>query len=179
MIYTRTGDNGTTSLIGGTRVPKYDLRVETYGTIDELVSYLGLVRDCLSSETLNSELVKIQSTLFNIESIIACEKEELKAKMPKVKEEDIAYLERKINVMTESLPQMKGFVLVGGSRTSSHVHVARTICRRCERLCVRLSEEIGVEETILKYLNRLSDYLFVLARYILKRKGREETYWKP
>ena len=177
MIYTKTGDKGETSLSGGTRVKKYDLRVECYGTIDELVSYLGLVRDCFNSEHLTREVVKIQRILFNCESLISSESEEVKSRMPKVKEEDVKFLERRIDTMNDELPALKAFLIPGGSRTSSHIHVARTICRRAERLCVRLNENNPVDDIVLQFLNRLSDYLFVLSRYILKHKGRKETYW--
>ncbi len=178
MIYTRKGDKGTTSLVGGERVPKYDLRVECYGTVDELVSYLGLVRDCLHDAVLIDELKKIQNTLFNVESILACETPEIAEKMPAVKTEDVQYLEKRIDAMNAQLLPLKAFLIPGGSRTSSHIHVARTICRRAERLCVRLSEEKPTDNTILQYINRLSDYLFVLSRLILKQKGRKESYWE-
>ncbi len=179
MIYTKTGDRGTTSLAGGERVPKYDQRVECYGTIDELVSYLGLVRDCLKNERLTAEIVKVQNTLFTLESILACERKELAASLPKVTEDDVRWLERKIDAMNEELPPLKAFVIPGGSRTASHVHVARAVCRRAERLCVRLNETNPLDDTILQYLNRLSDYLFVFSRMILMKKGRKETYWNP
>ena len=178
MIYTKTGDKGTTSLAGGTRVPKYDLRVECYGTIDELVSYLGLVRDCFKSERLTNEVVKIQRILFNAESILSSESEEIANKMPQVTDADVAFLERRIDAMNQELTPLKAFLIPGGSRTSSHIHVARCVCRRAERLCVRLNEEQAVNSNVLMYLNRLSDYLFVLARYILKEKKRKETYWQ-
>lgn len=178
MIYTRKGDDGTTSLVGGERVPKYDLRVECYGTIDELVSYLGLVRAHLNSELLSNEIKKIQCTLFNAESILACETSELADKMPRVGKEAVRYLERKIDAMNAQLPPMKAFIIPGGSRTSSQIHVARAVCRRAERLCVRLNEEKPIDNTILQYINRLSDYLFVLARIDLKQKGRKESYWE-
>jgi cob(I)alamin adenosyltransferase len=178
MIYTKTGDKGTTSLAGGTRVPKYDLRVECYGTIDELVSYLGLVRDCFKSERLTNEMVKIQRILFNAESILSSESEEIANKMPQVTEADVAFLERRIDAMNQELTPLKAFLIPGGSRTSSHIHVARCVCRRAERLCARLNEEQAVNSNVLMYLNRLSDYLFVLARYILKEKKRKETYWQ-
>ncbi len=178
MIYTKTGDKGTTSLAGGQRVPKYDLRVECYGTIDELVSYLGLARDCFKSERLTNEVVRIQRILFNAESILSSESEDVANKMPQVKDEDIIFLERRIDAMNQELPPLKAFLIPGGSRTSSHIHVARCICRRAERLCVRLNDEQAVNSNILMFLNRLSDYLFVLARYILKEKKRKETYWQ-
>ena len=178
MIYTRKGDNGTTSLVGGERVPKYDLRVECYGTVDELVSYLGLIRDYLHDTVLTDEIKKIQNTLFNVESILACETPEIAAKMPPVTEENVHYLEKRIDEINAQLPPLKAFIIPGGSRTSSHVHVARTICRRAERLCVRLNEEKPTDNTILQYINRLSDYLFVLSRLILKQKGRKESYWE-
>lgn len=178
MIYTKTGDKGETALVGGSRVLKCDQRVECYGTLDELVSYLALVRDCFKSERLTNEVIKIQRILFKAESILACESENVLNKMPKITEDDIVFLEKRIDVMNDGLPALKAFLIPGGSRTSSHIHVARCVCRRAERLCVRLNQDVPVDEKILRFLNRLSDYLFVLARYILKEKNRKETYWQ-
>ena len=177
MIYTKTGDKGTTSLVGGSRVLKCSLRVDTYGDLDELVSYIGLCREYVE-EHLASDLVKIQNVLFNLESIIACEKEEYLSKMPAVKEEDIKFLETKIDEMSLVVPPLKQFVLPGGEESSAHLNVARTICRRCERKMVALLQECEVSPLCMQYINRLSDYLFMLSRYIMQQKGKQETFWQ-
>ena len=178
MIYTKTGDKGTTSLVGGSRVLKCSARVDAYGDLDELVSYLGLCREYLLDAE-SSDLLQIQNVLFNIESIIACEKEEFLSKLPPVKQEDVEFLERKIDAMNEVVPPMKQFIIPGGDKTSSHLNVARTICRRSERKIVKLSQESEVKEEVLQYVNRLSDYLFTLGRFDIKQKGKEETFWRP
>lgn len=177
MIYTKTGDKGSTSLVGGTRVLKCSLRVDTYGDLDELVSYLGVCREYVE-ENLASDLVRVQNVLFNVESIIACEKEEYLSKMPPVKEEDIKFLETKIDEMSLFVPPLKQFVLPGGEESSAHLNVARTICRRCERKMVALSQECEVSPLCMQYINRLSDYLFMLSRYIMQQKGKQETFWQ-
>ncbi len=179
MIYTKRGDDGTTTLLGGAKVSKADLRVECYGTVDELIAYLGLIRDCLNSDRLTAELVKIQTTLFTLGNLLACEDEEKYTQLHKVTKDDVKFLERKIDAMEADLAQITEFVIPGGSRTASHAHVARTICRRAERLCVRLDEQNKLECVLLEYLNRLSDYLFVFSRMIVKNKARKETYYKP
>lgn len=178
MIYTKTGDKGTTSLVGGSRVLKCSARVDAYGDLDELVSYLGLCREYLES-SLSSDLLQIQNVLFNLESIVACEKEEFLSKLPPVRDEDIKLLEQKIDEMNEVVPPLKQFIIPGGDKASSHLNVARTICRRCERKIVKLSQEASVGNEILQYVNRLSDYLFMLSRYVILQKGKEETFWKP
>ena len=177
MIYTKTGDKGTTSLVGGSRVLKCSLRVDTYGDLDELVSYIGLCREYVE-ESLASDLVKIQNVLFNLESIIACEKEEYLLKMPQVKEEDIKFLENQIDEMSKVVPPLKQFILPGGDEAASHLNVARTICRRCERKMVALSQECEINQLCMQYINRLSDYLFQLSRYIMLQKGKQETFWQ-
>src|SRR6185295_3145817 len=163
-IYTKTGDKGTTSLIGGTKVPKSHLRIEAYGTVDELNSYIGLCKDLLTDKNI---LQEIQDRLFTIGSSLACDPEkETKMKIPDLEEDDITLLEKEIDRMNESIPPMKNFILPGGHPTVSHLHIARCICRRAERCCVRLEmEKEEVESIIIKYLNRLSDHLFMLARY--------------
>jgi cob(I)alamin adenosyltransferase len=179
-IYTKVGDKGSTSLIGGTKVLKSDLRIEAYGTIDELNSYVGLCRDLLMSDHPKKILKEIQDRLFTIGSSLACDPEkEPKMKIPDLKEEDVSFLEKEIDKMTEVLPVMKNFILPGGHATVSHIHIARCICRRAERCCVRLNEQATEDVLILKYLNRLSDYLFILARYASHLLNAEEIAWKP
>jgi cob(I)alamin adenosyltransferase len=180
-IYTKTGDLGRTSLIGGTKVPKSHLRIESYGTVDELNSYIGLCNDLISDEHINFSLKEIQDRLFTIGSSLACdpEKEPL-MKIPDLKEEDILFLETEMDKMNDKLPAMKSFILPGGNVAVSSLHVARCICRRAERVCVHMQQElIFVEPLVIKYLNRLSDYLFVLARYAAHLLGAKEVAWKP
>jgi cob(I)alamin adenosyltransferase len=180
-IYTKTGDKGTTSLLGGTKVPKSHLRIEAYGTVDELNSYVGLCKDLLPDEQGRKILQEIQDRLFTIGSSLACDPvKEPKMKIPDLKEEDITLLENEMDRMNDVIPEMKSFILPGGHPTLSHLHIARCICRRAERCCVRLEsgkEEIG--SIIIKYLNRLSDYLFVLARYTGHQLKVAEIPWKP
>ena len=179
-IYTKTGDKGTTSLIGGTKVLKSDLRIEAYGTVDELNSYVGLCSDLLTDPSSQKILKEVQDRLFTIGSSLACDPEkEPKMKIPDLREEDVSLLEKEIDRMNETLPEMKNFILPGGHPTVSHLHIARCICRRAERCCVRLNHETKENMIIIKYLNRLSDYLFVLARYISHLSGAEEIPWKP
>ena len=179
-IYTKTGDKGTTSLIGGTKVLKSDLRIEAYGTVDELNSYVGLCRDLIADESSKKTLHEIQDRLFTIGSSLACDPEkEPKMKIPDLKENDIVFLEKEIDKMNESLSEMKNFILPGGHPTVSHLHVARCVCRRAERCCVRLQDNDESALLIIKYLNRLSDHLFVLARYAAQLLGVEEIPWKP
>src|SRR5688572_11603949 len=180
-IYTKTGDKGTTSLIGGTKVSKAHLRIEAYGTVDELNSYIGLCKDLLNNNNSNAVLQEVQDRLFTIGAALACDPEkETKLKIPDLKEEDITLLEKEIDKMNEVLPVMKSFILPGGHTTVSTLHITRTVCRRAERCCVKLQKkEIEVEPLIIKYLNRLSDYLFVLARYTAQQLEAEEIPWKP
>ncbi|MFT4093731.1 MAG: cob(I)yrinic acid a,c-diamide adenosyltransferase [Niabella sp.] len=179
-IYTKTGDKGKTSLIGGTKVSKAHLRIESYGTIDELNSYIGLCKELLQEEISKSTLQEIQDRLFTIGATLACDPDKkTKITIPGIPESDIDFLEKEIDRMDATLEPMKHFILPGGDVTISHLHIARCICRRAERCCVRLSEETTVEQVILKYLNRLSDYLFVLARYTGKLLHVPETPWKP
>ena len=167
-IYTKTGDLGQTSLIGGTKVAKSHIRIESYGTIDELNSYIGLVSDQIEFTEIKVTLKEIQDRLFTIGSSLATDPEkDSKMKLPDLKEEDILYLEQQIDRMNEALPVMKNFILPRGHVAVSTTHIARCICRRAERLCVNLKEhEEFIDPVVIKYLNRLSDYLFVLARYI-------------
>ncbi len=180
-IYTKTGDAGKTSLIGGTKVPKSNIRIDSYGTVDELNSFIGMVRDQIGDSNSKDVLKEIQDRLFTIGSSLACdpEKEPL-MKIPDLKEEDVSFLEREIDKMNETLPPMKNFILPGGHLAVSTAHVARCICRRAERICVAMHEnEEFVDLLVLKYLNRLSDYLFVLARFIGHLLNAEEIAWKP
>lgn len=179
-IYTKTGDLGKTSLIGGTKVPKSHIRIETYGTVDELNSYIGLLSDYLNNPEIKTFLKEIQDRLFTIGSSLACdpEKEPL-MKIPDLKEEDVELLEKEIDKMNEQLPVMKNFILPGGHPAVSTAHITRCVCRRAERLCVNMKEhEVFVEPLVIKYLNRLSDYLFVLARYIAHILNIAEIAWK-
>jgi len=180
-IYTKTGDGGNTSLIGGTKVPKSHLRIEAYGTTDELNSYIGLCKDVITDSNTQTVLQEIQDRLFTIGSSLACDPlKELRMKIPDLKEEDVLLLEKEIDRMNEQIPAMTNFILPGGHPTLSHLHIARCVCRRAERCCVRLelaSEE--VEAIIIKYLNRLSDYLFVVSRYIGHQLNIKEIPWKP
>ena len=180
-IYTKTGDRGTTSLIGGTKVSKSHLRIDAYGTVDELNSWIGVVSDHTSDEALKKVLKEVQDRLFTIGSSLACDPEkEPKLKIPDLHEGDITFLESEIDRMSAALPEMKSFVLPGGAPAVSFAHVARCVCRRAERLCVALQEvDLEVEDLVLKYLNRLSDHLFMLARYIGQQQGAEEIKWQP
>jgi len=179
-IYTKTGDKGTTSLIGGTKVPKNDIRIETYGTVDELNSWIGLINDQLNDEEFKNELKKIQDRLFTIGSSLATDAEkESKMKLPDLHDSDIEFLEKRIDEMTAQLPPMKSFILPGGHVTVSSIHITRCVCRRTERLAVNMQQnELFIDEKIIHYLNRLSDYLFILARYAAKKLNVEEVVWK-
>jgi cob(I)alamin adenosyltransferase len=180
-IYTKTGDKGKTSLIGGTKVFKSDLRIEAYGTIDELNSWMGLVSDYFTDSHANNIIKEIQDRLFTIGSSLACDPDkETKLAIPDLHEEDITLLEKKIDAMNEVLPEMKHFILAGGHFSVSVTHIARCVCRRAERSCVNLQQHNGrVDPLIIKYLNRLSDYLFVLARYLGKMHNTLEIVWQP
>jgi cob(I)alamin adenosyltransferase len=180
-IYTKTGDKGKTALIGGTKVPKSHIRIETYGTIDELNSYIGLVNDHISDEATNTLLKEVQDRLFTIGSSLACDPEkEAKMSIPDLHPTDVSLLENSIDKMNEELPEMRSFILPGGHVAVSTCHIARCVCRRAERLCVGMQEEgMAIEPLILQYVNRLSDYLFVLARWIGHRLGVAEITWKP
>lgn len=180
-IYTKTGDGGKTSLIGGTKVSKASLRIESYGNVDELNSYLGLVMDYSKDDRTIATIREIQDRLFTIGASLACDpdKEPL-MKMPDLKETDVTFLEQEIDFMNEVLEPMKFFVLPGGHPGNSHAHVARCICRRAERTCVNMKEQgLYIDDLVIKYINRLSDYLFVVARYIGHTHGVEELKWKP
>jgi len=180
-VYTKTGDLGKTSLIGGTKVPKSHLRIESYGTIDELNSYIGLSNDHISDASINLLLKEIQDRLFTIGSSLACDPDKAPLmKIPDLKRDDVLLLENEMDRMDEVLPEMKSFILPGGHVAVSTLHVARCVCRRAERICVHMQEEnLFVDPLVIVYLNRLSDYLFVLSRYVGHLKGVGEIPWKP
>ena len=177
-IYTKTGDKGQTSLIGGTRVPKHNMRIEAYGTVDELNSYIGLIRDQEIDEHSKKILIEIQDRLFTIGSILASDPEKSKMKIPGLLEEDITLLENEMDKMNEILPEMRSFILPGGHTTVSFCHIARCVCRRAERLTIHLSENSAVPDLVIKYLNRLSDYIFVLSRKFTHDLKAQEIPWK-
>lgn len=178
-IYTKTGDKGQTSLIGGTRIPKFDIRIEAYGTVDELNSYIGLIRDQAIDEPSRVLLIEIQDRLFTIGSLLAADPVKNKMVLPQISEADVTLLEKEIDAMNEHLPEMKSFVLPGGHTTISFCHIARCVCRRAERCVLKLNERQPVDELIYKYLNRLSDYLFVLSRKLTQDLNAAETPWRP
>ena len=185
-VYTKTGDKGTTALFGGTRVSKHNIRIESYGTVDELNSHIGLIRDQEIDAHYKNVLAEIQDRLFTVGAILATppEKETLKNGQPRLQNlglvvSDIEFLEKEIDTMEEALPQMTHFVLPGGHTTVSYCHIARCVCRRSERLAVHLNDLEPTDELVLTYLNRLSDYLFVLARKLSKDLNAEEIQWIP
>lgn len=178
-IYTKTGDAGTTSLFGGKRVSKAELRIDTYGTIDELNSHVGLLRDQEVNRARKDILIEIQDRLFTTGSILATEPGNTKVRIPSLAEADVNRLEMEIDNMESKLDPMKFFVLPGGHASVSFGHITRTVCRRAERLVIALSNQEHVDPLVVKYLNRLSDYLFVLCRMMTKELGAEEIPWKP
>lgn len=185
-VYTKTGDTGTTALFGGTRVPKHHIRIESYGTVDELNSHIGLIRDQEINSHYKDVLIEVQDRLFTVGAILATppEKETLKNGEKRLQnlgilETDIDYLEKEIDAMEDSLPQMTHFVLPGGHTTVSYCHIARCVCRRSERLAVHLNDIEPTDELVIKYLNRLSDYLFVLARKLSFDLKADEVQWIP
>lgn len=178
-VYTKKGDSGTTGLIGGTRVAKNHIRIESYGTVDELNSYIGLIRDQDIDDKTKAVLIEIQDRLFTLGSLLAADPEKTKMVLPQIFEEDVTFLEQRIDLMDETLEPMKSFVLPGGHTTVSYTHIARCICRRAERLTVELSEQFSVNPIIIQYLNRLSDYLFTLSRKLTKDLGAKEQPWIP
>jgi cob(I)alamin adenosyltransferase len=185
-VYTKTGDTGTTALFGGTRVPKHHIRIESYGTVDELNSHIGLIRDQDINQLYKNVLIEVQDRLFTVGAILATppEKEILKSGEKRLKnlgiiESDIEFLENEIDTMEDSLPPMTHFVLPGGHTTVSYCHIARCVCRRAERLATHLNEIEPTDEYVIKYLNRLSDYLFVLARKLSFDLQADEVKWIP
>ena len=177
-IYTKTGDDGTTGLFGGKRIPKYALRIESYGTVDELNSFLGLLIVQLDDEKLISFLRTLQSRLFDVGAHLAAVPGK-KLSLPIIGEELVEELESAIDALNVDLPDLMHFILPGNGPTNAHAHVCRTVCRRAERLVVALASEEEVETILIKYLNRLSDYFFVLGRWLGHQEGREEVKWIP
>jgi cob(I)alamin adenosyltransferase len=178
-IYTKTGDKGQTSLFGGKRVYKFEPRVEAYGTVDELNSWIGLVRDQPINDARKELLKEIQDRLFTIGSLLASDPDKANLKTPDLLETDIELLENEIDKMNEKLPEMKFFILPGGHQSVSHTHIARCVCRRAERLVIKLGQDNEINDLIVVYLNRLSDYLFVLCRMMHHDLNVAEIAWKP
>ena len=178
-VYTKTGDEGNTGLIGGTRVAKDHIRIEAYGAVDELNAHIGLLRDQIGAEAYHAKLISIQEELFTMGSHLANDPEKSQMKLPEFKADFISALEQEIDQMDEVLPAMTNFVLPGGHPSISTCHVARCVCRRAERATISLNRSSSVQTEILIYLNRLSDYLFVLSRKFAHDLGVEETPWKP
>ena len=179
-IYTKTGDKATTALFTGKRVSKHHIRIESYGTIDELNSFLGLIRDQKIDVNSRKVLTVIQNKLFTVGAILATEpKKDNRLKIPRIHSEDIEFLENEMDKMNESLPEMTHFILPGGHVTVSYCHISRTVCRRAERMISYLHENEPVPDNLLAYVNRLSDYLFVLARKLSKDLQAEEVKWIP
>lgn len=178
-IYTKTGDKGTTALFGGKRVSKADLRIDTYGTIDELNSWIGLLRDQEVNKKREAVLIEIQDRLFTVGSILATEPGNTKVKIPSLLPSDITFLEKEIDQMDQSLEPMRSFILPGGHPSVSFGHLARTVCRRAERLTVALNSQEPIDPLVVQYLNRLSDYLFMLCRKMGAELKAAETPWTP
>lgn len=192
MIYTKTGDNGTTSLVGGRRVKKYDQRVETYGTVDELNAHIGMLATMMRDKSIDLEMAfdvreqfencykqlkTAQNKLFVIQTLLATEDEETYNKLPQLDDNATDEMEAWIDDIDKRLPALKSFVIPGGTTISAQAHIARTVCRRAERQIVRLAEEENIEEKIKKYINRTSDYLFVISRFALILENKAENFW--
>ena len=177
-IYTKGGDKGTTALFGGTRLPKHHIRIESYGSVDELNSFIGLVRDHVKEATLRATLKSIQETLFTVGSHLAADPSKDNLWLPDIKDSEVELLEKGIDAMQDTLEPLKNFILPGGHPVVSHCHVVRCVCRRAERNVVALSELETVPPILIQYLNRLSDYFFVLARFLGKELGAEEVIWE-
>lgn len=178
-IYTKTGDKGMTSLLGGTRVPKHHVRIEAYGTIDELNSHIGMLRDIISDQEQQELLTQIQDKLFTMGSHLAADPDKNKMQLPVFGEESVEQLEKAIDRITTQVPEMKSFVLPGGHPQVSQAHITRCVCRRAERCVLRLSETEQVQDIHMRFLNRLSDYLFMLSRLLTQKLGAKEIPWKP
>ena len=178
-IYTRKGDTGETSLLGGTRVSKAHLRIDAYGNVDELNSWIGLIRDQPLDSSVCRFLIGIQENLFTLGSILACDPSKENIRIPALTEKEITSLESAIDQMSEELPEMKSFILPGGHPSVSYCHIARCICRKAERGVVRLAEQEKVDDIVIRYLNRLSDYLFILSRKVSHDLKAGETPWNP
>jgi cob(I)alamin adenosyltransferase len=181
MIYTKTGDGGTTSLVGGSRVAKDDKRVEAYGTVDELNSHIGLLAEMLRPMQGGyfDELKAVQNNLFTLQTLLATEDEGIYARLPQIDAGEVELTERQIDTISDLLPKLQNFVIAGGTMAAAQCHVARTVCRRAERRVVSLARESEVDPTILRYLNRLSDYLFVLGRRLVVLEGKQEDLYIP
>ncbi len=177
-IYTKTGDDGTTGLYGGKRIPKYESRIEAYGSVDELNSWIGLLRDQEVNALRVPELIQVQNKLFVIGAIMAADPEKKGLKVPVLTETDIEMLEKFIDRMQSDLPELSSFILPGGDQRVSYTHIARTVCRRAERLVVLVHHQESVDPLVIKYLNRLSDALFVMARAVAKELGVKEEPWR-
>lgn len=178
-VYTKTGDKGETSLLGGTRVKKNHLRIQAYGTVDELNSFIGLIRDHEVEGHVEETLLEIQDRLFTLGSHLASDPNKTKRRIPDLNEADIELLEKEMDKMNETLPEMRSFVLPGGHKLVSFTHIARCVCRRAERLVIELDDIEEVEPVVIQYLNRLSDYLFVLSRKFSHDLKAVEKPWKP
>ena len=176
-IYTKKGDSGHTSLIDGQIVNKHNLSVDAYGTVDELNSFLGLLKDYIKDETIKDILNNIQPKLFSIGSILASGKNQNKLEKIKIEKKDVKYIEFHIDSMNNELPELKNFIIPGGHKVSSYSHICRSICRRAERRISELNNEQSIEPNILSYINRLSDFFFVLSRYLMYSDKIEETRW--
>jgi len=188
-IYTKTGDQGSTSLVGGQRISKSDLRLDAYGSLDELNASLGIVRSFVLNlknqanfaplaEELDAKIQRIQNYLFTLGSHLACADAGLKSKLPQFLDSEVTWMENQMDELTEHLPELKNFILPGGAVVGSGLHMSRTLCRRAERSVVRLGEAETIEEHIVIYLNRLSDYLFVLARHSNHQQGISDPIWQ-
>ncbi len=178
-IYTKSGDKGMTSLLGGARVKKSHARIEAYGTCDELNAWVGLIRDQDIFDRYSEQLREIQDRLFTIGSVLATDPNKDMMGLPDLKNEDVQALEIAMDTMSAELPELRSFILPGGHQIVSYCHLARTVCRRCERLIIRLQEEEGVNDMIVKYVNRLSDYFFVLSRKLALDNGVTDVAWTP
>lgn len=178
MIYTKTGDKGTTSLVGGTRVPKTHIRLEAYGTVDELNSYLGLLQTYLTDEEDKQIIFRIQNKLFSVGSYLATDQTQTKLRMEsRIEDEDIRMLEQAIDVIDNELPPLNAFILPGGDRGAVVGHICRTVCRRAERRILALAEECDIDARVTAFVNRLSDYLFILTRKLNHLTKTDEIFW--
>ena len=179
MIYTKTGDNGTTSLVGGSRVSKDNIRVETYGTVDELNSHIGLLAEMIRPLDISyyNDLKVVQHNLFTLQTLLATEDENIYSRLPQLPVQEVEKLEHQIDAITDLLPKLQNFVIAGGTMTGAECHVCRTVCRRAERRVVTLAKEAKIDELIQRYLNRLSDYLFVLSRRAVALENKEDDLY--
>lgn len=178
-IYTKTGDKGKTALIGGKRVSKSHIRIDAYGTLDELIAHMAMLRDYLKGGEVKNTLLEIQDRLMSCAAILAADDEATLKKLPSIQDTDILFLEKEIDTMEESLSQLNSFIIPGGDILVSQCHIVRCICRRAERIIIQTSESNYVPETVIRYINRLSDYLFVLARKLGKDLNIPEIPWHP